>query len=218
MAMKTYKWLLFDLDGTIIFSHPGIFSCAKKALAEMGEKTDYSDAFLRQMVGPPLEYTFEFMFGLSTERALEATKIYRKHYAVTGVNENELIPGMKEALCALQKAGYVLGMATSKPQRFADQIAQRLQIAQYFEKIVGCGLDGSLPTKADVIQEALKQLGASKEQTLMIGDRYHDFDGAKETGLDCALIRVGYAEEGEIERCGPKYDWADAQAMIKGLL
>ena len=119
MAMKRYKWLLFDLDGTIIFSHPGIFSCAKKALQEMGEKADYSDEFLRQMVGPPLEYTFEFMFGLPTERALEATRIYRKHYAVTGVNENELIPGMKEALCTLQKAGYILGMATSKPQRFA---------------------------------------------------------------------------------------------------
>lgn len=216
--MKTYKWLLFDLDGTLIYSHPGIFSCARKALAEMGEPAPYTDEFLRRIVGPPLEYTFEFIFGLSTERAEEATKIYRKHYAQTGVNENELIPGIKEALAALQQAGYILGMATSKPQRFADQIAQRLDIARYFTQIVGCGLDGSLPTKADVIAEALRKLGATKEQTLMIGDRYHDHTGASEVGIDCALIRVGYAEEGEIERCQPTFDWADIPSMVQSLL
>ena len=216
--MKKYKWLLFDLDGTIIYSHPGIFSCARLAMQELGEPFAYTEAFLRQMVGPPLEYTFEFIFGLSTERAALATQIYRKHYAVTGVNENELIPGIKDALCALKNAGYILGMATSKPQRFANQIAKRLQIDSYFDKIVGCGLDGSLPTKADVIREALKQLGADKEQTLMIGDRFHDYDGAEEVGMDCALIHVGYAEKGEIERCAPTYEWQDINDMVKGLL
>ncbi len=217
-AMKRYKWLLFDLDGTIIYSHPGIFSCARLAMQEMGEPFPYDEQFLRQMVGPPLEYTFEFIFGLSTERAEQATKIYRKHYAVTGVNENELIPGIKDALCALKNAGYCLGMATSKPQRFADQIAKRLQIDGYFDKIVGCGLDGSLPTKADVIIEAMQQLGATKEKTLMIGDRFHDSDGAKEVGIDCGLVRVGYAEEGEIERCAPAFIWDTIQDMKKGLL
>ena len=216
--MKRYKWLLFDLDGTIIFSHPGIFSCARLAMQEMGEPFPYDEAFLRQMVGPPLEYTFEFIFGLSTARAEQATAIYRKHYAVTGVNENELIPGVKDALCALKNAGYSLGMATSKPQRFADQIAKRLQIDNYFDEIVGCGLDGSLPTKADVIIEAMQRLGASKEQTLMIGDRFHDYDGAQEVGIDCALIHVGYAQDGEIERCGPTYEWQGIEDMVKGLL
>ncbi len=216
--MKRYKWLLFDLDGTIIYSHPGIFSCARLAMQELGEPFPYDEAFLRQMVGPPLEYTFEHIFGLSTERAELATKIYRKHYAQTGVNENGLIGGIKEALCALQQAGYCLGMATSKPQRFADQIAKRLQIDGYFDKIVGCGLDGSLPTKADVIIEAMKQLGATKPQTLMIGDRFHDYDGAKAVGIDCALIHVGYAEDGEIERCAPTYEWNNIEDMVKGLL
>ncbi len=216
--MKKYKWLLFDLDGTIIFSHPGIFSCARLAMQELGEPFPYTEEFLRKMVGPPLEYTFEFLFGLPTERAEQATAIYRKHYAVTGVNENELIPGIKQALEALQKAGYSLAMATSKPQKFANQIAKRLQIEKYFDKIVGCGLDGSLPTKADVIVEAIKQLGASKERTLMIGDRFHDYDGAKAVGIDCALIHVGYAEDGEIERCAPTYQWQNIDDMTKCLL
>lgn len=216
--MKKYKWLLFDLDGTLIFSHMGIFSCMRLALQEMNEEVNPTDAFLKQTIGPPLEYTFEHIFNMGAERAIEATKAYRRHYAKTGVFENELIPGAKELLRVLKDAGYVLGMATSKPQRFADQITQRWDIAQYFEKIVGCGLDGSLPTKSDVVAEAIKQLGAEKQRTLMIGDRHHDYTGAKENGVDCALVNVGYAEEGEIERCAPEIACESFEELLKSLL
>ncbi len=216
--MKKYKWLLFDLDGTIIYSHPGIFSCMRLALQEMNEDINPTDAFLRQTVGPPLEYTFEYIFGMGTERALEATKAYRKHYAKTGVLQNELIPGALEMLISLKNAGYILGMATSKPQRFADQIANRLNIAQYFTQIVGCGLNGELPTKSDVVAEAIRRLGAEKDKTLMIGDRFHDYDGAAENQIDCALVDIGYAEEGEIERCAPAIAAKTIDELLKNLL
>ena len=216
--MKKYKWLLFDLDGTLIFSHPGIFSCMRLALQEMNEPLNPTDEFLRQTVGPPLEYTFEHIFGMETSRALEATKAYRRHYAKTGVLQNELIPGALEMLISLKNAGYILGMATSKPQRFADQIATRLGIDQYFTQIVGCGLNGELPTKSDVVREAIARLGADKEATLMIGDRFHDYDGATENGIDCALVDVGYAEEGEIERCAPAIAAKTIDELLKNLL
>lgn len=216
--MKKYKWLLFDLDGTLIYSHPGIFSCMRLALQEMNEDINPTDAFLRQTVGPPLEYTFEHIFGMGEKRALEATKAYRRHYAKTGVLQNELIPGALEMLISLKNAGYILAMATSKPQRFADQIANRLDIAKYFTKIVGCGLDGELPTKSDVVAEAIKRLGAEKEKTLMIGDRHHDHTGAVDNQIDCALVDIGYAEEGEIERCAPTIAAKTIDELLKNLL
>jgi phosphoglycolate phosphatase len=77
---------------------------------------------------------------------------------------------------------------------------------QYLKEAVGSGMDGSLPTKASVIEEVMKQLGASAEECLMVGDRFHDAEGAKEMGVDCALLKIGgYAEEEELYTCGAKY-------------
>ena len=104
-------------------------------------------------------------------------------------------------------------MATSKPKIYADVIAERWGFDKYLTAQVGCGIDGSLPTKAAVIEEAMRQLGATKEETLMVGDRFHDLDGARENGIDCALLAVGYAEKGEIERIQPEYAFDDFYAF-----
>ena len=55
----------------------------------------------------------------------------------------------------------------------------------------------------------MRQLSASKDECLMVGDRFHDADGAKENGVDCALLKVGYAEDGEIEQAKPEYVFTD---------
>ena len=66
-------------------------------------------------------------------------------------------------------------------------------------------MDGSFPTKASVIAEALRRLGADKAECLMVGDRFHDAEGAQEQGVDCALLAVGYAADGEISAAQPQY-------------
>lgn len=216
--MKNYQWLLFDLDGTLIYSHEGIYSCIRHALKAMGETVSPTDDELRKTIGPPLEYTFSHFFGMSEERAALATQKYREKYEETGVYQNTLISGAKEALSALKKAGYTLAMATSKPAPFALKIARQHGIKEYFKEIVGCGLDGSLPTKAAVVEEAMRRLGAEKEQTLMIGDRKHDIEGAHANGVSTAIVNVGYAERGEFDAVKPAYLFQDFKALTEALL
>lgn len=202
--MQKYRYILFDLDGTLIYSHEGIFRCFRHALKEMGrEEPSLED--LHKCIGPPLEYSFENFFNMDEETAVLATVKYRERYATLGVLENEPIEGVLEGLKRLKEKGYVLAMATSKPQRFAQQISQRWGFSPYLSVVVGCGLDGSFPTKASVIEEVLRRLNAPKEACLMVGDRKYDVEGARETGLDCALLKVGYAPTGEIEACKPDY-------------
>ena len=172
---------------------------------------------LRKCVGPSLVYSFSNFFGMSQADAERATAIYREQYAKTGVYENHPFEGVQETLKGLQEHGYILALATSKPQVFADVITQRFGLNEYLTVRVGCGLDGSLPTKASVIAEAVKRLGAEKADCLMIGDRRQDAMGAKEVGVDCALLKLGYAEEGEIEECEPAFvfnDFADLSAFL----
>lgn len=211
--MEKYRYLLFDLDGTLVHSHPGIFAGIRHALKEMGREDEPTDEYLRQCVGPSLVYSFSNFFGMNEKDAEKATAKYRAWYAVEGLYRCTPIDGALQALKALKEAGYVLAMATSKPKTFADKIAEKFGFSEYLSVQVGCGLDGSFPTKASVIAEAVRQLGADKKECLMIGDRKHDAEGAKEQGVDCALLSVGYAAEGEFAAAQPRYVFENFEAL-----
>lgn len=202
--MGQYKYILFDLDGTLIYSHPGIHAGFRYALKELGENAPAQE-LLDKCIGPSLMYSFQTYFGLSEERAKIATMKFREEYGRTGVYENAPVEGAAEGLKKLREAGYVLALATSKPKIYADMIAERWGFAAFLTEIVGPGMDGSLPTKADVIAEAIRRLHADKTRCLMVGDRYHDIEGARANGIDCAVLRTGYAEADEFEKFPPDY-------------
>lgn len=213
---RKYKYILFDLDGTLIYSHKGIFRCIALALEKLNLPAPTEER-LKQCIGPSLMYSFTHYFGLDEETARQATLKYREEYAVTGVYENEEIFGASQALQVLTEAGYILGLATSKPEIFAENICDRLGFSKYLTALVGSGVDGSLHTKALVIEEALRRLGATAKETLMVGDRRHDLEGARAQGVDCALLKVGYAPKGEFEEVKPEHvfeDFTDLTAFL----
>ena len=207
--MRKYRYVLFDLDGTLVYSHYGIFACFRYALERMGRENP-TDEQLMPCIGPSLHYSFMTFFGMTDEESVRAVELYRERYAVKGVWENLPIDGALECLKTLKGRGYVLGLATSKPLVFAKQIVEKHGFLEYLDACVGSGIDGSFPTKASVIEEVMKQLGASAEDCLMVGDRYHDAEGAKEMGVDCALLKIGgYAKDEELYESGAKYVFND---------
>lgn len=216
--MKRYTYILFDLDGTLTYSHPGIFECIRYSLMKMGMGEPAPEK-LRLCIGPSLEYSYQNYFGMSEKDAIKATKLYRERYSVVGWKENAPIDGALELLKSLKKAGYITALATSKPLIYSAQITALFGFSPYLDVEVGPGLDGSLPTKASVIAEVMKRLGASKEECLMIGDREHDAEGAQENGVDCALLKIGYAEnEAEFERAKPRYVFEGYSDLAEFLL
>ena len=216
--MKKYACLLFDLDGTLTYSHPGIFACIRYALERMGRALP-TEQILRACVGPSLLYSFENIFKMNEEDAKEATAIYRERYARIGWSENAPIEGAKEMLEALKEAGYTLAVATGKPNLFADKIVEKFGFSPYLSTVVGCGIEeGVLPTKADVIGEVVRRLGVRKENCLMIGDRKHDIEGARLVEMDSAGVDVGYAEEGELQAENPTYYFKTLEELKAFLL
>lgn len=213
---KKYSCLLFDLDGTLIYSHEGIYHCFRYALSRMGRR-EPTERELRKCIGPPLERSFADVFAMSEAEAAQATAIYREEYARTGMFENALVEGVNETLSALKGAGYKLAVATSKAEVFAEAIVKRLGIREYFDVFVGSGLDGRFCTKSAVVAEAVKRLGARCANCLMIGDRKQDLDGARENGVDCLILRLGYAERGEFSKEKPDY-FLDTFQDLVGLL
>ena len=200
-----------------MYSHPGIFACFRYALEKMGRENP-TDAQLFPCIGPSLHYSFTNFFHMTEEEAVQASVLYRERYAVKGVWENTPIEGALASLKTLKERGYVLGLATSKPIIYGQKIVDQHGFSAHLQECVGSGIDGSLPTKASVIAEVMKRLGASADECLMVGDRFYDAEGAAEQGVDCALLKIGgYADDEELYNSGAQYvfkDFAELTAFL----
>ncbi|MDD6207156.1 MAG: HAD family hydrolase [Clostridiales bacterium] len=209
MIPQDYPYLLFDLDGTLTDPAEGITKCVQYALESFGIK-EPDRTKLKRFIGPPLIDSFQEFYGMKEEQALQAVSKYRERFKTVGLYENKVYPGVKEMLEELQAEGKILGVATSKPDVFANRILEHFGLSRYFTVICGASLDHKvLSTKAAVIREALSELKIRPEETeekvLMIGDRKHDILGAREAGICCLGVEFGYAEPGELKEYGASY-------------
>ena len=213
--MKKYRYLLFDLDGTLTYSHPGIYACVEYALKTL-KKAPPTEEQKKLVIGPPMHYSMTKVFGLSEEEAKTAIALYRERYGKIGLFENEPIPGAKELLQAVKAAGYQTALATSKPALYANAIAEKFGFTPYLDIPAIATFEHC--DKSWVVGETLRRFQAQKNECLMIGDRDHDILGAREHGVDCAAVRCGYANEGELERAGAKYIFDDLASLQEFLV
>lgn len=197
--------ILFDLDGTLTDSGEGIMNAVRYTLERYGRTA--TEAQLRSFIGPPLQTQFQQFLNVSEEEGKRAVSIYREYYTDRGIFENKLYPGVIELLEQLKYAGFRICMATSKPEKFAVQIAEHFSFASYFDRIGGALMNGNRTKKCEVIEYVLGEEGISKESrsrdgVLMIGDREHDILGARQTGIHSMGVLYGYGSREELEDAG----------------
>lgn len=211
---NVYKICLFDLDGTITDSAPGIVNSVIYALKKFGIEEEDREKLL-QFIGPPLTESFHRFYGFSEEKSWKAVEYYREYYAENGIFECKVYEGMEETLRKLKESGRTLIVATSKPEVYAEQIIEHFGLAKYFDYVAGMELDGGRGTKAQVIEYALKTCKIrNTEEVLMIGDREHDVSGAKNHGIDCAGVLYGFGSREELERAGATYIVSRPEALV----
>jgi phosphoglycolate phosphatase len=189
-----YSAVLFDLDGTIVDSAPGITSSLAYTFEAMGLAVP-SPAKLLEWVGPPIMDSFRDLAGFDPLTSARALAIYREHYVMTGVFDAELYPGVPDVLRAIHDAGIPLSLATSKPESTATLILKHYDLAQYFDELTGASEDEVRSAKADVVAEALRRLrlrGDDLSRPVMIGDRSHDVHGAAAHDVPTIYVTWGY--------------------------
>ncbi|MCR5703126.1 MAG: HAD hydrolase-like protein [Eubacterium sp.] len=205
MENRIFKTIIFDLDGTLTDSAPGILNSAMYALEKMGID-DIKRESLYSFIGPPLMDSFRAQFQMSEEDARKSVNYYREYYRNKGVLEVALYPGMKEVLAALKEKGYCIMMGTSKPEVFANQIANHLEIDSYFDLIAGANLEGTRDQKVDVLKYGLEKIGTNNPaEILMVGDRKFDVLGAKKLSIDTLGVLYGYGNREELQKAGAKW-------------
>lgn len=200
-----YKYILLDLDGTLTDPAIGITNGVMYALDKFGIKVEDRKE-LYCFIGPPLIDAFMNYFGLSEGEAKQAVAYYREFYRVTGIYENRVYDGVKETLQALKTSGKTLILATSKPEPFAEIILKHFDLRQYFDYVVGATFDGTINYKGDVIRVALERSKiVNIKEAIMIGDRHHDIDGAKQNNLKSIGVLYGFGDREELENAGADY-------------
>lgn len=193
--------LLFDLDGTLTDSGPGIMHAAAAALAPFGI-TGLSEPALRYFVGPPLVESFaEYLPENAVQTAIET---FRSYYRARGWLENEPYPGIPECLQTLRAAGKQMYVATSKLETMACQVLEHFGLLSYFDGVCGgIANDPEAGKKANVVRRVLKKAGCEDpSRAVLTGDRSYDMLGGHAAGTQTIGVLYGYGSREELLRAG----------------
>ncbi len=193
--------ILFDLDGTISDSAPGIFGSMQAAFAAH-EIEWLDDATARSLLGPPLRVSLPPLVG--ADRLDSVIAAYRHSYETQrGLLDTSVYDGIAELLLGLHGRGLRLALATSKPEPLAVKVLDALGLTSWFTIVGGDTFDGARGTKALVVGDVQARLGSpTPAEVLMVGDRHHDVAGAAAHGVSCVGALWGYGDRHELESAG----------------
>jgi phosphoglycolate phosphatase len=200
--MKNYSTVFFDLDGTLVDSGEGVRNSVEYALKKFGIEVENKDS-LSCFIGPPLTVSFKTFYGFDDENADRGVVYYREYYKDKGIFEGYVYDGIEETLKRLKDAGKKVMVATSKPEEYAKRVLEKFEIAKYFDFIAGATMDEKTrANKIEIMQYAFDSCGVSPSDTIMVGDRLFDIEGAKHFGMECIAVLYGYGSKEEFEKYG----------------
>jgi len=216
--MGKYRYVLFDLDGTLTDPGEGITNSVAYALAKYGIAVEDKTA-LYAFIGPPLIDSFRKFYGFSEEQARQAVEFYREYYRDRGMFENGVYAGIEQMLEKLCNAGLTLAVATSKPEVFARQILAHYGLDGFFAFVGGSNLDGSRTKKSEVIAYVMDTLSITdRDSVIMVGDREHDIIGANKCGVASVGVTYGYGSHEELEAAGAGHIVDSVEELTKYLI
>ena len=194
--------VLFDLDGTLMNTAPGILESIRDTIRQMSLPIP-GDDLLKAMIGPPIRDGFQRFIGLDEQASLQARDIFRTTYPDKHLFEAVVYPELRELLVDLRDRGFCLAVATSKPEWYAFPLLERFDLTSSFDFISGA--KPGRETKREVLEDALHGLGCTDPaHAVLVGDTVYDRIGAATVG--CAFLPVswGYgfaADQDEPDLC-----------------
>ncbi len=215
---NNFKYILFDLDGTITESGEGITKSVQYALKHFGiEVEDLKE--LDKFIGPPLKDSYKKFYNFDDEKAELGLIKYREYYSDKGIYENKLYDGITELLDTLKTHNKKIILATSKPEVHAKQILKYFNIDTYFTYIAGADFEETRVNKGDVIKYALNEANITDlSKVIMVGDREYDIIGAKDNNIKSIGVLYGYGDVVELTQARADYIVKNANEILNIVL
>ena len=202
--MKKYKVIAFDLDGTLTNPERGLLSAFVYCFKKLGVPYESKES-LKRYIGPPLYDEWQKDFGWTFDEASAAVEVFREYYNIYGWWDNEVYDGIEELLTTLKSQGKKLVVATSKPEVTAKKVLRHFGLDKYFDYIAGASMNGSEDLNWQILDRALSAVGAEKSESILVGDRKYDAEGAEICGIDSLGVLWGHGSRDELENAGFTY-------------
>jgi phosphoglycolate phosphatase len=201
--MTTRGSAIFDLDGTLTDSKPGILGCLTNALEAHGIGwTGPLDWF----IGPPAEQSLRRLMPDADEpRRAALLHDYRLCYDATGWQENSVYPGVHAVLRSLQDSGWRLFVCTSKREDFALRILEKFDLGPYFLGVYADTAGSLHHTKTALLRRLIEEQSLDPAKTFMVGDRNFDIEAARANAITSIAVTYGYGTPEELESARPDY-------------
>lgn len=205
-VMIPARTVLFDLDGTLVDPAGGITGGILHALERNGLDHPGDDA-LNLLIGPPLAVGLLGLPGMTEELLPRVIADYRTEYDRHGLDASRVYSGIPALLGQLREAGCRLAVATSKPEPLARRLLAAKDLDAFFDSIHGSAPEeaSTAPAtagKAHIVAAALHATGGGTGDTVMVGDRLYDIEGARANSLTALGVSWGFAADGELEAAG----------------
>ena len=195
------KTALFDLDGTLLHTLPDITASTNHVLALYG-RPPCTEAAMREYVGNGAANQLRCSWGGPISDALLAEVLARyQAYYSEHLDATHPYAGITAMLRALRARGFRTAVVTNKPALPTERLCVRL-LGELLDAVVGEA--PALPRKPapDMAEEAMRRLGAAREDCVFVGDSDVDVATAGNCGIPCLSCTWGYRTEEELSASG----------------
>lgn len=188
--MKKYDTIIWDLDGTLADTSEGIFNSIRYTQEKL-KLPQISGEQMRSHIGPPVQESYARNFKLQGSGLEKAVQLHKEYATNKGLFEAQLYPNIAEVLTALNKKHFKQAVVTLKFEETAKKMLTYLNIASYFETIIGASANAH-SSKGEMLKVCINTINSKNSNVLLIGDSAYDAIGAQEAGIDFLAVTYGF--------------------------
>ena len=193
--------VLFDFDGTLIDTWPGIEETLRASFRSLDLTVRHED-ITTALVGMPLLKVFEKLLGPDIPEARLAVEKYRELFPESGISGSRPFDGVIGMLEKLKEQDTDLFIVTARNEAITKQMMDRHGLARFFEWVRGEREGEVLEGKAGMVAEVLQRFNLSREDCIMVGDRQYDIEAALANGIGAVGVTYGYGTREELINAG----------------
>ena len=200
-----YKLAIFDFDGTLVDSTPGIVDVMRVVIDEY----KFEDTMLgtwRNLVGVPLPKQMEIILpGHEPGFHLEVADRYRAIYDGMAIEICPPFPHLMAMLDELRHKGVIVTIASSKRSHLVKVVLDHHDISHHFKMVVGAQDVSNHKPHPESVHYLLQQLAVEPEHAVVIGDSTYDLDMAKNAGVDAIGVLSGIHDHETLSKSEPRH-------------
>ena len=202
--MRNIKYIIFDMDGTLLDSLTDLQNTLNYCFSKEGfpEKT-YQE--VRSFVGNGLRKLIERAVpqGTKEEKIDQILEVFKPHYMAHCMDFTAPYEGVVEMLAQLKEAGYKMAIVSNKADEALKHLSEQF-FGEYIDVAIGERAGMNKKPAPDLVYLAMEEIGATKENTVYIGDSEVDYQTAVNSGLKCISVLWGFRDKDLLESYGAK--------------